>query len=178
MAKLDSHTPSIKLRPATRNDAVHILRVNHDATQTMSADHYDRRVLDAWSPVSAERLAQIEKHIEASPDQGMVLVAEIERRIAGFGRVVFSTGELSSLYVSPDASGKGVGKKIMTELENAACAKGLVSLWLNASMNARSFYKSCGFAGDEQVKYELPGGVVMLVIRMHKQLVCVRAGID
>jgi putative acetyltransferase len=165
-----SESTNITLRQAAPGDASGIMQVHRDAAFTMSAKHYDRHILDAWSPVSPERLQGIEKLIQETPDQGLLLVAEMAGRVSGFGRLVFSTAEIASLYVSPNCAGMGLGTKILSELESAARKRGLVSLWLHAALNAEEFYSRCGFTSDCKVEYQLPAGVTMPVIKMHKQL--------
>lgn len=76
---------------------------------------------------------------------GQVWVAEDGGRLLGF--VAWSGPDLHALYVLPDAAGRGVGSRLLTE------AAGATSLWvLEDNHAARDFYERRGWAPDGTAK--------------------------
>jgi PhnO protein len=56
--------------------------------------------------------------------------------------------EIQEMYVQEGARGKGIGKMLITELENKLSARNYVSLEVTANMKrtaTHTFYISCGF---------------------------------
>ena len=71
-----------------------------------------------------------------------------QKNVIASGRVHFnSENEAQIRYMAVDENfkRKGVGTKIVKELENYALSKGMVSMILNARENAISFYLSLGY---------------------------------
>jgi len=64
------------------------------------------------------------------------------------GTVMLDNREVKGLYVNPSFHGKGVGKKIMTYLEQQVIGE---TLELYASITAYSFYKKIGYTTIEEV---------------------------
>ena len=97
--------------------------------------------------------------LEANPDaielpldqleQGQVLVAELDGRIAGFAAIVGS--ELDGLFVEPDLWRQGVGSALVGEAVHDARRRG-VTLTVIANPVAKSFYESCGFVVEADVQ--------------------------
>ena len=97
--------------------------------------------------------------LEANPDaielpldqleQGQVLVAELDGRIAGFAAIVGS--ELDGLFVEPDLWRQGVGSALVGEAVHDARRRG-VTLTVIANPVAQSFYESCGFVVEAYVQ--------------------------
>jgi GNAT superfamily N-acetyltransferase len=158
------------IRPAELCDARAMMQVNYDAAHALAAKHYTEQILDAWAPLSEERLKRFEGFITANPEDEITLVAQLGHDLVGFGRLIFRTAEISSLYVSPKVAGAGIGSKLMTALERCAYRQGLESVWLTAALNATDFYRRCGFIGEHEIEYELPGQLPMTVLKMGKLL--------
>lgn len=83
---------------------------------------------------------------------GQVIVAEIDREIAGFAAVV--GGELDGLFVEPDLWGRGSGRALVDAATHEARKRGL-ALTVIANPRARRFYEHCGFRveGEEQTRF-------------------------
>ena len=122
--------------------------------------------------MSEERVSvgSFESFVLANPDDETTLVAQVADKVVGFGRIVFITGEITSLYVSPQVAGGGIGSKLMTAVEERAHDRGLNSIWLTAALNATKFYRRCGFIGEHEIECELPGKLSMIVVKMCKVL--------
>jgi GNAT superfamily N-acetyltransferase len=84
------------------------------------------------------------------PDGVFVLVRDGERPVAcgGIARFDESRAEVKRMYVVPDARGRGLGRRILVELEGHARACGYTGLVLETgdkSAAALSLYESSGY---------------------------------
>ena len=77
----------------------------------------------------------------------MFVVVEGER-ILGFGHAV--PGEVVAVYVAPEWAKQGVGRAILTEGIVRARSGHQGAVRLDATLNAREFYKKAGFVEVEQ----------------------------
>lgn len=79
-------------------------------------------------------------------DRGWVTVAEEDGRICGF--IARDGTEICSLYVAPEAQGRGVGKAL---LEDAKASRTPLTLWaFQANEGAQRFYLREGFAETDR----------------------------
>ena len=99
-----------------------------------------------------------------------MLVAEREGELIGLGIMDLEKQTINALYVHPKAAGAGVGKKLLLEMERKAAENGLNNLTLNSTVNARAFYEKHGYTGSEKNFHELPNGVRLECIGMHKKI--------
>lgn len=120
------------------------------------------------------------------PDDGKLFVAVVGETaddrggsIAGFGDVRFNppeylqepaAGGVRAVYVGPDHAGEGVGSALLERLEATARDRGLDSLGLHASVNARSFYEAHGYEPVTELTFEFGGEVEGPAIEMRKEL--------
>lgn len=88
--------------------------------------------------------------------------------ILGFGVFNQENAEVEAVYVSPEASGRGIGLEVLKKLEERARALGLRVMRLNASLNAVPFYKRAGYVAQEASKYRLSTGVEIACVPMIK----------
>ena len=69
------------------------------------------------------------------------------------------TFEVFGFYVSPKVQRRGVGRKLMAELERRAMAQGCVRLGVCSTLNAIPFYEACGFVVIKDSHCHSLGGV-------------------
>jgi putative acetyltransferase len=74
-----------------------------------------------------------------------VVVAEDAGGLAGFAELEVN-GHIDRMYVSVDHQGQGVGRVLLAEVVAEARRLGLVRLLVEASITARPFFESQGFA--------------------------------
>jgi GNAT superfamily N-acetyltransferase len=96
-----------------------------------------------------------ELHRAALAEQGrVVLVAERDGELVGMAHLEPSRAanathraEVQRVAVAADARGSGVGRQLMTALEEEARARGLTLLWLttHAGTEAAWFYEAIGY---------------------------------
>ncbi|WP_426214444.1 GNAT family N-acetyltransferase [Pseudomonas sp. DWRC2-2] len=79
--------------------------------------------------------------------------------------------EVGALFVLPECSGRGYGKAMLDHLETVAREMAIETVVLDATLNAASFYRACGYVGDEQAFYHSPLGLTLACIPMTKQLI-------
>jgi GNAT superfamily N-acetyltransferase len=84
------------------------------------------------------------------PDGVFILVRDGERAVAcgGIARFDESRAEVKRMYVVPDARGRGLGRRVLAELEEHARAFGYTGLVLETgdkSAAALSLYESSGY---------------------------------
>ena len=109
-----------------------------------SSDLYPKEVI--------EELVQyysLEK-LEAIQVEGHFYIAEWENKLLGCGAIVpcqkdGNVSEIITMFVQPDTHGMGIGKAIMTALEQDIYGKKARKIVLSASITARDFYLNLGY---------------------------------
>jgi ribosomal protein S18 acetylase RimI-like enzyme len=91
-------------------------------------------------------------------DAGGVIVAE-DGGLLGVTRFTADggVGHLASLYVSPDAQGRGTGRELLAEAEKRMIAAGaqIGTLWVfRDNQPSRGFYRRAGWAPDGTERVE------------------------
>ncbi len=157
----------ITIRPATPDDAETIAHLHRQAVQELAKDYYSLEERESWSPpVDQGRIDKVLNEMK----EAIMIVADNDGIIAGFGSIIPSKNELHACYVSPSFTRQGVGSKIMDALETIAKEHGLKTLKLNGSMNAEAFYRSKGFLVEQYRKYTTNCGGRIDSVNMIKNL--------
>lgn len=84
-----------------------------------------------------------------------------------------ATTKLDKLYVMQEVQGRGLGRRLVAHVEQAARADGSTKLVLNVNKQNKAsiaFYERCGFALREPVVVDIGGGFVMDDFVMAKAL--------
>ncbi len=130
----------VTVRPAREDDAEAIAGVHVETWQHTYVGLLPQEVLDGLSRRrQMHRWRRAIRNPEA--ELGQVFVAE-EDGIAGFGSASRETGEITTLYVRPDAQRRGVGRMLFCRM--AKFVKGPVSLWVLDGNPAAGFYARLG----------------------------------
>lgn len=90
--------------------------------------------------------------------------------VAGVGRLTTYSnkeGRIRYMAVADQYQSQGIGKKILTFLENEAKNKGMTGLILNARENALDFYKKLGYTAEGEAFDAFAG---ILHFKMTKEL--------
>lgn len=118
------------------------------------------------------------------PDNGRLFVAVVHdgdgsETVAGFGDVRFdppeyleepAEGGVRAVYVDPEYAGEGAGAALLERLEAEALDRGLTSLGLLASVNARGFYAHHGYEAVEERSFDFGSGVEGPAVEMRTDL--------
>ncbi len=125
------------IRPAWQDDLSVIFEITEGSFAGLAAGHYSRAQVDRWmdgcSPESYR------EGVEA----GRTRVAEFDGRVVGYVEAV--PGEITRLFVLPQAAGRGIGKAL-AEVGLALARKnhtGVVRV--ESLLNAVPFYRKLGF---------------------------------
>ncbi len=127
----------LEIKPATSDDAEAISRLTVDCIRTTNSSDYPADVIDrTCENFTPERVLvkMLERHffIAFSDD---ALVATVS----------YSGNTLHSLFVKPDAQGKGIGRELVRFVEELASAIGMREIELHASVTAREFYQRLNY---------------------------------
>ena len=152
----------ISIRCARIEDASSIAQVHVASVEAINTSLYTPEEIESWSkPRTIANYQELIRNRE-------FLVAEAENGMVGFGVLNPSSSTIEAVYVSPEATGGGIGMELMRKLEERAASLGLNHLQLNASLNAVPFYRKAGYVGDAQQKYRLQTGVEIACVPMSK----------
>ena len=133
---------SIVVRPAEVSDAPAIHRLHTCSMQILCRSHYTPVQLARWLGCRqpAGYLPAIERH--------ELFVATLATQIVGFGHAL--PGAIAAIFVDPAWLGKGIGRQLVQHGLRVAQDPTDRPVYLEATLNACSFYERCGFRCIEQ----------------------------
>jgi len=153
-----------RIRAAVVTDAETVWRVHTSSIRGLCVGWYTDQEIAVWIgrliPEAYRRA--IEAHV--------MVVAERDGGVVGFGELDLERGEIVAVYVLPEATGSGVGIELLAHLEETARAAGVAQLTLCASLNAEAFYVRHGWRAGGREKHRLTPGVAVDCVRMDKVL--------
>lgn len=163
----------VQFRETTQADVDRLCEINRAAIETLGTESYDERQIEAWKGGVDPALYPIED------SDTHFLVAETDGHVIGFGWMTPEAdedfisdvgGEITGMYVHPNAAGKGVGTRLLGELEQFARDASVDSLGLWASLNAVPFYEKHGYEAVTEQALEYDDGITVPVEEMKKRL--------
>jgi putative acetyltransferase len=160
----------IGIRAAVESDAAAIVKVHYEAVHRIASNDYEQDILNEWSTNSVDRSTRLKTQISQNVDQTIMLVAEVDGTVVGFGEVVPDKGELRAVYVSPTAARMGIGSALLQNLEKESRDRMVQKLWLDSSLTAVPFYSAHGYQRDGVGTHQLSSGRLMNCVKMHKIL--------
>jgi ribosomal protein S18 acetylase RimI-like enzyme len=156
---------AILVRDAETGDAAGMAQVHVESWRGAYRGLIPQEVLDGLD-VGARTNLWIRVMDRNDPVRGAVLVAEDDDRIIGFVHVRQTrdkdgdparTGELTAIYLAPDAWGRGAGRALMDAAVSRLVTAGYAdaTLWvLDTNERARRFYTAAGWDIDGTAKTE------------------------
>ena len=130
------------IRPAQPDDVDAIFAITRDSFAALAAAYYSREQIDGWMNGCSPQT-----YLEAVED-GRIHVAEMNGAVVGY--VDALPGEVTRLFVLPEAAGRGIGKKLM-EVGLKLARKGHSGpVIVESLLNAVPFYEKLGFVTVEQ----------------------------
>jgi ribosomal protein S18 acetylase RimI-like enzyme len=153
----------LSIRKATKEDAKAVWEIRNAAILNQCIDHYPADTLRIWtSGALSEAFAiDVEKQL---------YVAVYNDQVVGTGMIDIETGKLDAIFVHPSRMRNGIGRKIVYYLEVIAMEHGLETLSLESTLNAASFYRACGYEGNDVGKYDSPRGITLDCVPMVKHI--------
>jgi len=153
----------ISIRKAVEGDAQAIYELRSRAILEECAGHYSAEQLSLWTKGGVSE-SLIEDIVNS------FYVSEIDGQVIGSGKLTVETRMLDAIFVEPQFFGKGAARLMVSFLEKLALEHGLTSIKLESTLNAASFYRRCGFIGDEISTYHSPRGISLYCVPMQKLL--------
>ncbi len=163
---------TISIRHAVKDEWLEVVAIHRRAIHEIAVADYPPEVLNAWGPpIGEQESAHLLAEFDAKLERGqVVLVAEVEGVIAGFGELGQDKNELLAVYVNPDFARQGVGAAILRELERVALEKKLSFLQMDASLTSSPFYEAHGFQALGRDVHVLQSGAQMDCVKMRKDM--------
>lgn len=164
MGRAVSSPGRITVRRARLRDAERLCELHHAAIRAESSSDYNPRQLAAWTYQTPAhfRWGLLQK-------DEWYIVAERAGRIVGFSSL---KGEvLQAIYVDPQETRRGIGRKLVVRIEREARRRGMTRLRLKSSLNAVGFYRRLGYDGRRNGHLQTLEGVPLPYVAMKKELI-------
>ena len=153
----------ISIRRVAAGEERLLWTVFRSSIHEIARSHYNQAQLEAWAPAEYAEEAWASRIIRNRP-----FIAELEGNIVGFADIQ-TDGYIDQFFVSGDAVGKGIGRRLMQKLETTAGANKIPCMYSNVSRNAEPFFLRHGFV-IQQRRQVLLRGVKFDNARMYKFL--------
>ncbi|PHM09779.1 GNAT family N-acetyltransferase [Nostoc sp. 'Peltigera malacea cyanobiont' DB3992] len=140
----------MKIRIYEIADTKEIMKLFYDTIHEVNIHDYTKEQVAAWAPANMD----IEVWIKSLGSK-FTYVAE-EDKIIGFGELE-ANGHIDRFYCHKDFQRKGVGKKILEQIELKANSLGVEKLFTEASITAKPFFESQGFIVIKKQEVERRG---------------------
>ncbi|MFK3605231.1 GNAT family N-acetyltransferase [Pseudomonas fluorescens] len=153
----------LEIKRATPDDANAAFHIRREAIRSQCIGAYTAEQMALWTRGSAE-------------DGYSVLMGKpfylgwVQGEPVATGMLDLDNNEVGALFVLPAFTGRGYGKHMLEHLEKLARASAIEQVVLDATLNAASFYRACGYVGNEQAVYHSPSGLTLACIPMVKRL--------
>jgi putative acetyltransferase len=154
----------LELRKAVADDIAQIWAVRTLAIKAGCRGHYSDDDVQRWANVTVN--SDFPKIVAGTK---FYVIAD-GSLIAGFGFLDPATSEVGGMFVQPQFHGQGLGRRILSALEEEAKRAELKFLWLVSTLNAEPFYASAGFKSQGRSKWNHPNGFELDCVNMSKEL--------
>ncbi|MEW5716565.1 Acetyltransferase (GNAT) domain-containing protein [Pseudomonas grimontii] len=153
----------LEIKRATPTDANAAFDIRREAIRSQCIGAYTVEQMALWTRGKAEDgySALMEKSFYLGCLNGEPVAT---------GMLDPANNEVGALFVLPAFTGRGYGKAMLEHLEHVARELAIEEVVLDATLNAASFYRACGYVGDEQAIYHSPSGLQLACIPMKKHL--------
>lgn len=153
----------LQIKRATRDDATTAFDIRREAIRSQCIGAYTAEQMALWTRGRAE------DGYDTLMDKPFYLGWVNDEPVAT-GMLDLDNNEVGALFVLPAFTGRGYGKTMLDHLEKLARELAIEEVVLDATLNAASFYRACGYVGDEQAVYHSPSGLELACIPMVKRL--------
>lgn len=153
----------LEIKRATPEDAHAAFDIRREAIRSQCIGAYTVEQMMLWTRGKAE------DGYSALMDKPFYL-GWVNGEPAATGMLDLDNNEVGALFVLPEFTGRGYGKAMLDHLESVARELAIDAVVLDATLNAASFYRACGYVGDEQAVYHSPSGLELACIAMTKRI--------
>ncbi|MCL2918366.1 GNAT family N-acetyltransferase [Shewanella litorisediminis] len=160
----------MELCKATAEDAQAIWDLRNSAILAGCKGFYDGKSLARWTEgeLTESFTAVVARDFYVMKD-GQRVVGSIMLDLTHPG-LKRGEGQLEAVFVDPDMMGRGIGKRLMTFIEQMALSRGIARLRLASTLNAVPFYRACGYGEETPSLYHSPRGFTLDCCLMYKNL--------
>jgi putative acetyltransferase len=156
----------ISIRRAVATDVEALGDLYRVTIRRVSSQHYSPEQVEAWAG-TAKRNESFLRRI----DSQYFLIAEAEKRLAGFASITTDGSYVDFMYVDHLFQRQGVAGKLYAALEAYACTQRARNIESDVSITARPFFECKGFE-VVQAQELLIAGVMLTNFKMRKTLTC------
>jgi GNAT superfamily N-acetyltransferase len=153
----------LEIKRATPEDANAAFDIRREAIRSQCIGAYTAEQMALWTRGSA--------------DDGYSTLMEkpfylgwVNDEPVATGMLDLDNNEVGALFVLPQFTGRGYGKAMLDHLEALARELELAEVVLDATLNAASFYRACGYVGEQPAIYHSPSGLELACIPMTKRI--------
>ena len=155
----------MKIRKASKADRKNISNLHIASIKKLCRNHYTHEQLIAWTSVLTPSV-----YDQALKEKVVLVAYDSQQDLLGLGILDIENSEISAIYINPDAAGKGIGTKLLNELEMTAQNSKFFRITVHSTLNAKSFYMNHGYIAQELTLHRLPNGSELECVRMVKDL--------
>jgi putative acetyltransferase len=155
----------MKIRKASSADKDNISRLHVASISKLCVNHYSREQLSAWTSVLTPSA-----YDQALKEKVFLVAYDSQQDLLSIGILDVGSAEVSAIYIHPDAARKGVGSKLLNELEKIARRSKVFKITVYSTLNAKGFYMAHGYLEQELTLHNLSNGSKLECIRMFKNL--------
>jgi len=141
----------MEIRLFKPEDCDRIAQLFHDTVRSVNIQDYSADQVHAWAP---ENL-YFRDWVEVCSSRFTYIAVEAEE-IVGFAELEAS-GHIGCFYCHKDYQRRGVGTRLYQTIEAKAVELGIVRIYTEASITARAFFKSRGFAVVKEQQVSVRG---------------------
>ncbi|WP_339482903.1 GNAT family N-acetyltransferase [Pseudomonas sivasensis] len=153
----------LEIKRATPEDANAAFDIRHEAIRSQCIGAYTAEQMALWTRGSAD------DGYSTLMDKPFYLGWVNDEPVAT-GMLDLDNNEVGALFVLPQFTGRGYGKAMLDHLEALARELELAEVVLDATLNAASFYRACGYVGEQPAIYRSPSGLELACIPMTKRI--------
>lgn len=153
------------IRKAVASDISEIYRMHISSIRELCSNRYTSEQMDAWTGT-----LKPDRYLPAITSLDFRVAQDSEGSLAGFMIVDVNGGEVNALYVAPNATGMGLGKRLLHLAEGLFLASGKEQAHLKSTLNAEAFYRHHGWNPEGCSNHCLGDARVLPCVLMKKQL--------
>ncbi len=139
------------IREFKDDDTEAIVHLFTETVRKINSRDYSKEQIEVWAPQNPD-LAKWRNRLAET----ITFVAEVDQRIIGFAQLE-NNGHIDCFYVAHDFVDKGVGTKLLLEIEEWAKSLNITRLFGEASITAKPFFLGKGFKVIKEQFVELQG---------------------
>ena len=152
------------IREALSADAPAIVRLFYETVHRINSRDYSSEQINAWAPAVPDARHWADERMS----NRLTLVAEEQGTLIGFTELEHS-GHVGALFVHHAYQGRGTGRALVGQLEREALARGMMHLFVEVSLTARTFFEANGFRIVEE-ETVIRNEIALRRLRMDKRL--------